>query len=83
MHPLHAAARNAGTDAGIWIDIIGDRGTSGRQALIDTNKDTFERGQARNGTGEGAELGHGYMALFRPPTLVPAHNRSAQRCRQR
>ncbi|KAG2501257.1 hypothetical protein HYH03_001064 [Edaphochlamys debaryana] len=37
--------KNAGTDAGIWIELIGDKLTSGRQALIDTGKDTFERGQ--------------------------------------
>ncbi|KXZ51726.1 hypothetical protein GPECTOR_11g173 [Gonium pectorale] len=37
--------KNAGTDAGIWIELIGDKVTSGKQALIDTSKDTFERGQ--------------------------------------
>ena len=37
--------RNAGTDAGIWIELIGDNLTSGRQALLDTSKDTFERAQ--------------------------------------
>lgn len=37
--------RNAGTDAGIWIEVIGDKLTSGRQALLDSSKDTFERAQ--------------------------------------
>ncbi|GIL93966.1 hypothetical protein Vretimale_245 [Volvox reticuliferus] len=37
--------KNAGTDAGVWIELIGDQLTSGRQALIDTSKDTFERAQ--------------------------------------
>ncbi|KAG2432966.1 hypothetical protein HXX76_008694 [Chlamydomonas incerta] len=37
--------KNAGTDAGIWLEIIGDKLTSGRQALLDSSKDTFERAQ--------------------------------------
>lgn len=39
--------RNAGTDAGVWIELLGHQLSSGRHALVDTSKDTFERGQVR------------------------------------
>lgn len=42
---LCAACRNASTDAGVTVDIIGDRASSGPKQLVDTTKDTFERAQ--------------------------------------
>ncbi|GLC54185.1 hypothetical protein PLESTB_000832700 [Pleodorina starrii] len=49
--------KNAGTDAGVWIELLGDQVTSGRQALIDTSKDTFERAQVDDFRVVCAELG--------------------------
>ncbi|KAG1662011.1 hypothetical protein FOA52_009500 [Chlamydomonas sp. UWO 241] len=45
VHVYTSDEKNSGTDAGITIEILGDRDTSGRQPLLDMAKDTFERGQ--------------------------------------
>eukprot|EP00798_Chlamydomonas_sp_ICE-L_P013676 gene13676-19564_t len=37
--------KNAGTDAGILLEILGDRASSGKHPLLDMSKDTFERAQ--------------------------------------
>jgi hypothetical protein len=37
--------RFAGTDASITLEILGDRGSSGRKPLVDASKDLFERAQ--------------------------------------
>lgn len=42
---MYGTCRNAGTDAGVSVDIIGDRGSSGPKQLVDLTKDTFERAQ--------------------------------------
>lgn len=50
--------KNAGTDAGIHINLIGERGETGYVPLL-ANYDTFERGQVAEGGGDGWALGWG------------------------
>lgn len=45
IHVYTSDVKNSGTDAGVLIEIFGDRASSGKQPLLDMSKDTFERGQ--------------------------------------